>query len=197
MRDLTILYLQKKFHMLIMALVLIGGVNWLAVGLTGKDLVHFVLSPKYARFVYVLVGVSALGLLFRRDVYLPFLGESLVPAGALTARSPQGANDQVTITTKPGTKVLFWAAEPNPTAGKALPTWQEAYGAYENSGVAVADERGKALLRFRGTPQAYTVPVHGRLDPHVHFRVADDAMLGPVQTYFLKDGRVEAFSNML
>ena len=182
--------------MLVVALVLIGGINWLAVGLTGKDLVHYVLSPKYARFVYVLVGVSALGLLFRRDVYLPFLGESLVPAGALTPRSPQGANEQVTITTKPGAKVLFWASEPNPTAGKALPTWQEAYGAYENSGVAVADERGKALLRFRGVPQAYSVPIHGRLEPHVHFRSADGAMLGPVQNYFLKEGRVEAFTDV-
>jgi uncharacterized membrane protein YuzA (DUF378 family) len=197
MRDLTTMYLQKKFHMIVIALVLIGGVNWLAVGLTGKDLVRFVLSPKYARAVYVIVGLSALALLFRRDVYLPFLGESLVPAGALTARSPQGANEQTTITTKPGAKVLYWASEPNPVVGKALATWQEAYGSYENSGVAVADERGKALLRFRGAPQAYSVPIHGRLESHVHFRIADGAMLGPVQTYFLKDGRVEAFSNML
>ena len=190
------MYLQKKFHMIVVALVLIGGINWLAVGLTGKDLVRFVLSPKYARMVYVIVGISALGLLFRRDIYLPFLGESLVPAGALSAKAPQGANDQVTITTKPGSKVVYWAAEPNPT-GKGLPTWQEAYGSYENSGVAVADDRGKALLRFRGAPQAYSVPMHGRLEPHVHFRVADDAMLGPVQTYFLKDGRVEGFANLL
>ena len=196
MRGLTTMYMQKKFHMLVIALVLIGGVNWLAIGLTGKDLVRFVLSPRYARMVYVIIGLSAVGLLFRRDIYLPFLGESLVPAGALVAKSPQGANDHVTITTNPGAKVVYWAAEPNPT-GKALPTWNEAYGSYENSGVAVADDRGKALLRIRGPPQAYSVPVHGRLDPHIHFRIANGEMLGPVQIYFLKDGRVEGFSDML
>jgi len=196
MCNLTSMYMQKKFHMLVIALVLVGGVNWLAVGVLGKDLVRLVASPKVARVIYVIVGLSALGLLFQRDIYLPFLGETLVPAGALAPKSPQGANDQVTITTKPGAKVVFWASEPNPT-GKALPTWKEAYGDYENSGVAVADDRGKALLRFRGPPQAYSVPVHGRLEPHVHFRVAaPDGIMGRVQTYFLKDGRVEGFADM-
>lgn len=197
MCNLTSVYLQKKFHMIVIALVLIGGVNWLAVGVTGKDLVRLVASPKVASVVYIVVGLAALGLLFQRDIYLPFLGETLVPAGALAPKSPQGANDQVTITTKPGAKVIFWASEPNPTAGAETPSWKEAYGTYENSGVAVADDRGKALLRFRGPPQAYSVPMHGRLDPHVHFRVADDnGFVGRVQTYFLKDGRVEGFADM-
>ena len=198
MCNLTSMYMQKKFHMLVIALVLVGGVNWLAVGVLGKDLVRLVASPKVARVVYVIVGLSALGLLFQRDIYLPFLGETLVPAGALAPKSPQGANDQVTITTTPGSKVVFWASEPNPNAGQPLPSWKEAYGDYENSGVAVADDRGKALLRFRGPPQAYSVPVHGRLESHVHFRVAGpDGIMGRVQTYFLKDGRVDAFTNML
>jgi uncharacterized membrane protein YuzA (DUF378 family) len=197
MCNLTSVYLQKKFHMIVIALVLIGGVNWLAVGVTGKDLVRLVASPKVASVVYIVVGLAALGLLFQRDIYLPFLGETLVPAGALAPKSPQGANDQVTITTKPGAKVIYWASEPNPTAGAETPSWKEAYGSYENSGVAVADDRGKALLRFRGPPQAYSVPMHGRLDPHVHFRVADDnGFVGRVQTYFLKDGRVEGFADM-
>ena len=197
MCNLNSMYMQKKFHMVVMALVLIGGINWLAVGITGKDLVHFILSPKYARAVYVIVGLSALGLLFRRDIYLPFLGESLVPAGALIAKSPQGANEHVTITTKPGGKVLYWAAEPNPNQGSELPSWEKAYGSYENSGVAIADDRGIALLRFRGPPQAYSVPIHGRLESHIHFRVADKDIMGRVQTYFLRDGRIEGFSDML
>ena len=104
------LYLQKKFHMLVIALVLIGGINWLSVGVVGKDLVRLVASPKVARVIYVVVGLAALGLLFQRDIYLPFLGETLLPAGALAAKLPQGANEQVTITTKPGAKVIFWAA---------------------------------------------------------------------------------------
>jgi uncharacterized membrane protein YuzA (DUF378 family) len=198
MYSLDALYMQKKFHMLVIALVLAGSVNWLAIGLIGKDLVRLVLSPKWARVVYVIIGLSALGLLFQRDIYLPFLGETLVPAGALTAKSPQGANDQVTVTVKPGAKVVYWAAEPNPNQGGDLPSWNKAYGTYENSGVAVADDRGKALLRIRGPPQAYRVPVHGRLESHVHFRICDDkGFMGRVQTLFLKDGRVEGFADML
>lgn len=198
MYSLDALYMQKKFHMLVIALVLVGSVNWLSIGLIGKDLVRLVLSPKWARVVYVIIGLSALGLLFQRDIYLPFLGETLVPAGALTAKSPQGANDQVTVTVKPGAKVVYWAAEPNPNQGGDLPSWNKAYGTYENSGVAVADDRGKALLRIRGPPQAYRVPVHGRLESHVHFRICDDkGFMGRVQTLFLKDGRVEGFADML
>lgn len=181
-----------------MFLVLAGSVNWLAIGVVGQDLVRLVLPPRWAKWIYILVGLSAVLFLFQRDVYLPFLGETLVPGPALSPKSPQGANDQVTITTKPGARVLFWASEPNPNQGKELPSWDVAYNGYENSGVAVADDQGKALLRFRGPPQAYKVPMHGRLEPHVHFRICDEhGFMGRVQTLFLKDGRVEGFADMI
>lgn len=196
--DLATMYYKKKFYMVVIFLVLLGSVNWLAIGALGQDLVRLALPPRYAKWVYIVIGLSAVGLLFSRDVYLPFLGETLVPAPALTQRTPQNANDQVTITTKPGAKVLYWAAEPNPTQGKEVATWDKAYGEYENSGVAVADASGKALLRFRGPPQAYSVPTKGRLDPHVHFRVCDKhGFMDRVQTLFLHDGHVEGFSDLL
>jgi uncharacterized membrane protein YuzA (DUF378 family) len=196
--DLATMYYKKKFYMVIIFLVLLGSVNWLAIGALGQDLVRLALPPRYAKWVYIVIGLSALGLLFRRDVYLPFLGETLVPAPALTQRTPQNANDQVTITTKPGVKVLYWAAEPNPTQGKEIPTWDKAYGDYENSGVAVADASGKALLRFRGPPQAYSVPTKGRLEPHVHFRVCEaNGFMDRVQTLFLQDGHIEGFADLL
>jgi uncharacterized membrane protein YuzA (DUF378 family) len=52
-----------KFHKIAFILLVIGGLNWLLVGLLGKDL--FVLlgmdmSGTVARIVYILVGVSAL-----------------------------------------------------------------------------------------------------------------------------------------
>jgi hypothetical protein len=94
--------------------------------------------------------------------------------------------------------VVYWASEPNPTQGKDLPTFQEAYDAYENSGVVVADSSGHAILRFRGPPQAYTVPMKGRLEPHVHFRICDDnGFMERVQTIFVKSGNVEGFADIL
>ena len=192
------LYLRKKGYMIIVLLVLIGSINWLSIGATGQDLVRLVLPPRFARWIYIVVGLAALPLLFSRDVYLPFLGETLVPGAALEQRTPQNANDQVTLTTKPGAKVVYWVTEPDPTRGKELASWDVAYGAYENSGGAVADDTGKAILRFRGPPQAYRVPMRGRLEPHVHFRVADaHGFMGSVQTLFLADGHVEGYADLL
>ncbi len=193
------LYYQKKFYMVIIFLILAGGINWLAIGATGQDLVRLVLPPRFARWVYVLIGFAALALLFTRDIYLPFLGETLVPAGALAAKTPQNANDQVTIRTAPGAKVVYWATEPSPAGtAAAAASWKEAYGEYENSGVAVADGSGNAVLRFRGPPQSYKVPMKGVLRPHVHFRICDaHGFMGPVQSLFLETGHVEGFADLL
>lgn len=196
--DSTILFYQKKFYMLVIFLVLLGSINWLSISLANQDLVRLVLPPRFAKWVYIVIGLSAVPLLFQRDMYLPFLGETVLPAGALVPKTPQNANDQVTIRTRPGAKVVFWAAEPNPTQGKDVPTFKEAYDAYENSGVVVADTSGHAILRFRGPPQAYSVPLKGQLEPHVHFRICDDnGMMGRVQTIFVKSGHVEGFADML
>lgn len=192
------LYLRKKGYMVVILLILLGSINWLSIGVTGQDLLRLVLAPRYARWVYVAVGLAAIPLLFSRDAYLPFLGETLVPGAALEQRTPQNANDQYTLTTLPGAKVLYWTTEPDPTQSKELATWDKAYNGYENSGVAKADDTGKAILRFRGPPQPYKVPMHGRLEPHVHFRVADkNGFMGRVQTLFLADGRVEGYADVL
>jgi hypothetical protein len=193
----TMVYV-KWFNMAIMTLVLIGGLNWLSIGTTGVDAVRLGLAPRHAKWVYILIGVAALSLVLRRDIYLPFLGETIVPGGALAEKTPQNANDQVTITTLPNAKVLYWAAEPNPTQGKDLPNWDEAYREFENSGVALADGAGNAILRFRGPPQAYKVPIMGRLESHVHFRVCDaHGVMGRVQTKMIKTGGIEEFKNLI
>jgi len=193
----TMIYM-KYLHMLVIFLVLVGGVNWLSIGTTGQDLVRLVFPPRHAKWVYIAVGLAAFSLLFSKDMYLPFLGETVLPGGSLQQKTPQSANDQVSIKTTPNAKVVYWATEPNPTQGKTLPSWEEAYDEYENSGVAVADGQGNAILRFRGTPQPYTVPIHGRLEPHIHFRVSGkNGMMGPVQTVFLSSGNIEGFSNIL
>ena len=198
MMDSTTMFYQKKLYMIAIFLVLLGSINWLSIAMTGQDLVRLVLPPRFAKWVYIIIGVSALPLLFQRDVYLPFLGETVLPAAALAPKTPQNANDQVTIRTRPGAKVIYWASEPDPTQGKDVPTFKEAYDAYENSGVVVADSSGHAILRFRGPPQAYTVPLKGRLEPHVHFRICgDNGMMERVQTIFVKSGHVEGFADIL
>ena len=188
----------KWFHLVIVALVLLGALNWLSIGLIGIDAVRLGLPPRYAKWVYIVIGAAAFSLVFRRDMYLPFLGETVLPGGALSQKTPQNANEQVTIRTLPNAKVVYWASEPNPTQGKDVPNWSEAYDEYENSGVAVADATGQAILRFRGPPQSYKVPIMGRLEPHVHFRICDEnGMMGRVQALKVKNGTIEEFANML
>lgn len=189
---------MKWVHIIIIGLVLVGALNWFCIGLFNVDLVRLVLAPRHAKWVYIVIGLAAMSLVLRRDIYLPFLGTTVVPAGALTQKVPQNANDQVSIKTLPNAKVVYWAAEPNPTQGKDVLDWKLAYDEFENSGVAIADNNGNAILRFRGPPQSYTVPVMGRLESHVHFRICEEGgMMGPVQTMMLKNGAIENFANMI
>jgi len=183
--------------MLATALVLVGGLNWLAVGVADRDLVVTLLGKGLAsRAVYILVGLSAVFLFFRRDTYLPFLGPTIFPVGALAAKQPQGASQEVTVRTAPNAKVVYWASEP--ARGDPLGDYKEAYGAYENAGVAIADAQGDAKLKVRGPPRSYTVPLKGELKPHVHFRVVkENGWAGRVETKFLDTGKVEAFENLL
>ena len=138
-----------------------------------------------ARFsVVALLGlIAALYVGFRRDTYLPFLGESVMPCSLLQEQTPDHADTDVNVSgLEPGAKVLFWAAEPA-TAGLAtIKDWQRAYLEFANAGVARVGADGHAVFRIR-KPQPYTVPLKGRLNSHVHWRVCSDGgMIGPVQT---------------
>lgn len=51
----------KSLHMVTFLLVIVGGLNWLLVGLLDMNIVNMVLGgmPMLERAVYVLVGLSA------------------------------------------------------------------------------------------------------------------------------------------
>jgi len=53
---------MKKFYWFTLVLLVIGGLNWLLVGLFSFDLVAAIFGPMsvMARVVYVLVGISAI-----------------------------------------------------------------------------------------------------------------------------------------
>jgi len=193
--DAKRLFLQKKLNMIAIFLVLVGGVNWFTAVFMRRDAVATFLPRMLAKTIYLLVGIAALYLVFKRDVYLPFLGETVLPCAAFAARTPDNANQEATITTLPNTKVIFWASEPKKDGSANLEDWDIAYNNFANSGVAISDDKGKAVLRFRGNPQAYKVPFKGTIKPHVHFRICEKyGMVGPVQILYLDSGVVEKFS---
>ena len=193
--DSNRLYTQKKINMAAIFLVLVGGINWLSALFMKKDAVATFLPKLLVKIVYFAVGISALYLAFKRDVYLPFLGETVLPCAAFASRTPDNANQEVTINTLPNTKVIYWASEPKGDASGNVESWDVAYNDFANSGVAISDDKGKAVLRFRGHPQEYKVPFKGVIKPHVHFRICEKyGMVGPVQTYYLNNGVIEKFS---
>jgi uncharacterized membrane protein YuzA (DUF378 family) len=68
-------YLQKLAFKIAISLLIIGGLNWLLVGLFNVNIVSRIFGKSIiTTFIYVLVGVSALAIVFDRDTYLPFLG---------------------------------------------------------------------------------------------------------------------------
>ena len=182
-------------HAVAVLLLVVGGLNWLSKSILGKDLVSKVLVdfPMVARVIFGLVGLAALYVMFSRDTYLPFLGETVMPCSVLAEKTPDGADTTVHVNVEPGAKVLFWASEPSADALKEINTWQEAYLKFANAGVTTADSSGKALLRVR-SPQPYTVPLKGTIQPHVHYRVCrGGGMMDSVQTKFLTE---EGFANV-
>jgi uncharacterized protein len=194
LRDPSLLVWQKMVFKVAMVLVLIGALNWLSVGLLNTNFVESVLGKTLSRGVYILVGIAALSILFNRDTYLPFLGETVLPCTTIPERVPPGATKEVRVPAPSGSKVLYWAAEPAMEELKQIPDWQQAYNKFENAGVTTTDSTGIAILKVRN-PQPYTVPFKGQLPPHVHFRICDGTgMLGRVKTVFVDDQRVEGFS---
>lgn len=189
-------YVDAWIYKSAMILLVAGALNWLAVGVAGVNIVDTLFGGRgvLGRIVYVLVGLAALYVMFRRDFYLPFLGKSVVPCGGLKNHMPPGATEEVTVKVTPGAKVLYWGAEAATKKLEELNDWRGAYLGFENAGVATADSTGTVVLRLRA-PQPYTVPLKGRLESHVHYRVCGgDGMMSPVQTVFMEKKAVEGFT---
>jgi uncharacterized membrane protein YuzA (DUF378 family) len=188
----TSVYWSKVLHKLAIVFVLIGALNWGFLGAFRVNIVERLLGKRgLATGVYVLVGLAALSIAFNRDTYLPFLGESVFPCTVLADQTPPGATREVTVVVDPGAKVIYWASEP--ADGTGVPDYKGAYRGYLNAGVCTADSAGRASLKVR-EPQPYTVPMRGRLDAHIHFRVCGPTgFIGRIKTIFLKDGHIEGF----
>ena len=170
--------------------LVVGGLNW---GLTAFDYnivdkINRLLSDRFRtrlrldKFIYIVVGLCALGLLFDRTMWLPFLGESVLPGTLVPLKSHTG-NTHVKVQVEPGAKVAYWSAMPgdDPEIGV-----RDAYAKFGNSGVVMADGEGVATLSFdKGTD--YVVPSGKQIVSHVHYREFTDeyGMMGPIGTVYV------------
>jgi len=200
------MWLYTSVRMVAIALVLIGGVNWFAVafGYNLVESINRILSNVFRKrlsidkVIYFIVGLCAIVLAFDRTLWLPFLGESVLPSVLIPVTSATANDNTVEVHVTPNTKVAYWSAKPGketslPTVKESpegrptsLPTVKDAYGKFENSGVVMSDAEGVATLAFeKGTP--YVVPSGKHLGSHVHYRElsGEYGMIGPVKSVFI------------
>lgn len=181
--------IQRKAHFFALILLIFGGFNYLALVFFNTTIVQKVVGyGAIGRLIYAAIGVAAVAVAFHRDTYLPFLGETVVPAcDILAERIPEGADVRVKVRVPPGSKILYWAAEPSNAGAENLRDWRQAYANFKNIGITVADQRGHAYLKAR-SPGPYRVPFKGRLDPHIHYRTCQpNGLMGRVETVFISD----------
>ncbi len=181
---------KKYTHLLVQKVaygfLIFGAIVCLILGAANANLITGIFGEgALSSLIFVLIGFAGLYFVLQRDYYLPFLGETVMPCAVLEDRTPSGADREVTIQVAPGAKVLYWAAEPSNEDLKNINDWKDAYSKFENVGVATADGAGNVLLKVR-TPQPYTVPFKGRIEPHIHYRVCEPrGMIGRVNTVFV------------
>ena len=189
-------YIQKFLFKLAISFLIIGGINWLLVGAFNFNLVYSIFGNSiFAKLIYILVGISALAIMFDRDTYLPFLGPMVAPCSVLENRDPPGSTKEVKIVVKPNVKVLYWAAEPASEKLETINSWKDAYLNYDNAGVTTSNGEGIAILKVR-SPQSYKVPFKGVLQPHIHYRVCGEAgWIGKINTVFIDSPPIEGFED--
>lgn len=190
--------MQKWLYKMAMVLIIIGALNWFSIGVAGFNAVERLLGRGtiYSRAIYIIVGLSALAIMFNRDTYLPFLGEAVLPCSMIPEHEPENADTTMKVENLPvGAKVLYWAAEPATDKLKEVNDWRKAYLKFMNAGVTRVGSDGVATLRVR-KPQPYRVPWRGQIEPHIHFRICgDDGLVSRIKTIYVADGRVEGFED--
>jgi hypothetical protein len=153
------IYKEKQIRMYMMYAVVFGSLFGGYLASMGNNNTH--------KVVAVPCALAAVAVMLDRDVFLPFLGDAVLPTSVIVEdRLPAGANRMVSVAVPPRTKVMYWASEPGDDVKKS--PW-EAYKKYRNAGVTTSDENGNATLRIRN-PSKYKVPYGNTLNPHVHYR---------------------------
>jgi uncharacterized membrane protein YuzA (DUF378 family) len=190
MNSMETKYWQIKMYHILVLLVLVGGLNWGAVAL-GYNLVEMIknlfndalgMETYIDKIIYLLVALAAVKLAIKRDLWLPFLGESVLPGSLIPLKDVFG-DTTVDVKVKPNTRVAYWASLPQEN-GKT-PLVHEAYGDFKNAGVVLSDKDGIARLTVnKGT--SYIVPSGREISRHVHYRELDQVwgLVGPIQTKY-------------
>lgn len=192
MKSSTHFYLKVKMHMVLIALVIIGAINW-GSSVFGYNLVE-ILNSQLDKFVggktninkiiYIVIALAGLKLALNKTTWLPILGYTAFPTQSLVPNKYNSiGNTVVKVYVKPNTRVAYWAALPR--KNNETPHVDVAYGKFENSGVVVSDNNGLAeLLILPGS--SYKVPSGRVIERHIHYRELDleSGIMGKLETIY-------------
>lgn len=185
---------NQYIYMLAVFLVLVGALNWGSVGAFNINLVSFLNnstlnSESFERVIYILVGLCALYLVLYGNLFLPFLGETVLPSSVLDKKMKYSEHAKKLIVDAPAnaTHVVFWASLPMMKKDDETLDHEKAYGNFSNSGVTPV-VNGKATLYFE-CPVNYNVGAFdSELSKHVHYRfVYSNGVMSDVMTAYVEE----------
>lgn len=183
-------YVLYFINMIMMGVVVVTVLNtsFKYIGYDGINTVSNILKAKlninFEKTIYLLAGIFVVIMALKRDTWLPFLGESVLPSSLVPLKELDG-DTIVKVNVSPNVKVAYWAAKPQKENTKKIPPVDIAYDDYSNSGVVMSDENGIAILTLN-KGSSYYVPSGKHIESHVHYRELTDeyGMMGPVQTHY-------------
>jgi len=145
----------------------------------------FLYTNKALLILNTLAMIGVLILLNHRYLFLPFLGETVIPLNVIVENKvPENANLEYELVVgkeNDGKKVIYWGAQKDTNIVYKDP--MVAYN-YENTGVTIV-KNGKAILKYQ-LPSLYKVNEY-KLPRHLHYRLCckNDIMMGEVETIIL------------
>ena len=178
---------------ILLLIVLISSINYgsIAFGYNIIEIIHLKLNELLKietfsnKIIYSIIILSAIILLFKKTLWLPFLGETVFPSEAFIPTMLKGDFDlSIPVKVKPNTRVAYWASLPQKNK-EIIPDVVEAYADYSNSGIAISDNEGNVnLLILDGT--SYKVPTGSIIKKHIHYRELDQeyGFLGELKTVY-------------
>lgn len=143
--------IEIYIKMIFIIFILIGALNWGSVGLFNYNFINELtsifgsLAINIEKTLYVLVGLSAIFLLFRRETYLPMTGEMAI-APFLSVDYKPTIDEPLIYTIEnlpPDTRVIYWTSK-GLLKNNLNPLY--IYADYFYTGITTVDENGKAEL---------------------------------------------------
>ena len=168
-------YLHSIFIILIF---IISSIN--ALYIIGEEESNLFLKFLSLILIFLIIYISSF-----KETFLNFLGNCAYPISLIpNAMYPSNTNFsmELDLIAPNGTKVIYWASNNDKDKNHIFSNPIDAYGKYENSGVAIVNNN-KVVINIR-CPNRYKIPSGTILNQHIHYRIAypNNPILSDVKT---------------